>query len=164
MVITGFFHKLPVLISIFHACGHKFPCEKNDRRPFAKRSLLRNYWTSSLFLARFLEMSSKGISSWQGAFSQSFSLEVGVTVIFRSIKLNLRSCFRQFTEPAPGPLVLRPDPELTQHVLRKGEYPEGLYFIREFLFNNTVVTDCVPDFFQRHNDHRRGTVYQSIGR
>jgi hypothetical protein len=27
-----------------------------------------------------------------------------------------------------------------------------MYFIREFLFNNAVVTDCVPHFFQLHDD------------
>ena len=89
-------------------------------------------------------------------------MEVGIPVIFRSIELNLRGCFRQNIEPAPGPLVLRPDPELAERVLRKGKGPEGMDFIREFLFNNAVVTDCLPDFFQLHYYHRSGAVYQPI--
>jgi len=87
---------------------------------------------------------------------------VGVPVIFHSIELNLGSCFRLNIKPAPGPFVLSPDPELAEHVLRKGKGPEGMDFIREFLFNDAVVTDCVTDFFQFHDDYRSGAIYQPI--
>ena len=88
--------------------------------------------------------------------------KVGVPVFFCSIELNFRGCFRQDIEPAPCSLILRPDPELTEYVLWKGKGLEGMYFMREFLFNNAVVTDCVPDFFQLHYYHRSGAVYQPI--
>jgi len=81
--------------------------------------------------------------------------EVGVPVIFHSIELNFSGCFRQDREPAPCPLVLRPDPELAEDTRRKGECPDGIDFIREFFFNDAVATDCIPDFFQPHCNNRR---------
>ena len=115
------------------ACGNQSDLENNRFiqyflvawTPF----LLSNISTSSVCqtgpfsgLSEFIPL-----FRWRGDIDPEWCMtplllvDVGISVVFRSSELNLSRCVRQDREPAPCPLVLRPYPELAEHMKRKRE-------------------------------------------
>jgi len=72
-------------------------------------------------------------------------IEMSVTVVFSSIELNLCSCLPQEREPAPCPLVLRPYPELAEHMKRKRERAQCVNFFGKQVLNKRILIDRMPD-------------------